>query len=236
MKSLRLILENEDNNIQGVSPTQFKKDLKSKSLPNYDWVHENAQRNLTGNISHIKGEEKHAIGRWTQPSPVGYKEINGHMRNGNGDEETDEISNHLHNAVNGHELPNATYAYRGIHANHSRSLNSLRPGDTFHSRGFSSTTLDPARATHFAKGEDIMAFHIPQGSKALYVSHPKLNSWTPEREMLLPNNTHFKYHGHETIEAPEHDYTGRKTGKTRKYKLHHVEVIPHSRTSIQIDK
>jgi hypothetical protein len=235
MKKLKFIIESKQDAF-GVSPEKFKKDI-SEGGKDYDYMHEVAQNHLTGDTSHIKRNEKNAISRWTQNSPTGYKEINSHLRNGNGDKETREITGHLENAVRGHSIPHDTWGYRGVHSVHAKNLDKLKSGDVFHNKGFASTTLDPNKATHFARGEHMLAVHIPKGTNALYVSHPNLNSWTSEREMVLAPSTHYKYSHSENIEAPEYHYSGSPTGKTKKIKLHHVEAIPQSQdNSIQIDK
>lgn len=231
MKLLRKIIT-ESIEANGVSPEKFKKDLKTGDT-DYSDVHEHGIKNLTGDISHIGSKEKDAIKNWTTPV---YRSIQNHLRTGNGDTKARELSQHLSNAVEGHSIPNETWAYRGLHGPHAEHLKTMKKGDVFHSKGMSSTTLDPKRATHFAKGEDILAMHLPAGSKALYVSHPKLNSWEAEKELTLPHNTHFKYHGSSTVEAPEHHYDGTPTGAKKKYTLHHVEAIPHIGKSIQIDR
>ena len=235
-KTLRQILNEQEKITDGISPSQFIKDQKSNKRVDYDWIHEHAQNHLTGDISHIDEKDKASIGRYTQNSSPGYKEINGYMRDHNAHAVGKPHALRIAHAIEGHKLPNAVWGYRGIHSIHSENLNKLKPGDVFHNKGFASTTLDPNRATHFARGEDVMAIHMPKGQSALYMSHPKLNSWTSEREMVLPHNTHFKYNGHEMITAHEHDYSGRPTGNTRQLKMHHVEIVPHSTNSIQIDR
>jgi len=235
MKYLRHITENttKEQDIHGVSFDKFKSDVGSGKPLDYDWVHSNAQRNLTGDTSHIKKEHMDAIQHWTTPE---YRGINSVMRDLGGSSRSKKDAENLSHAVNGHALPNSTHVYRGIHSPYSDHLNTLSKGDTFHIKGFASTTLDPIRATHFAKGRDILHMTLPEGQKALYVSHPHLNSWETEREMLLPHNSHFKYHGHTDMESPEFNYHGEPTGEKKMYRFHHVEVIPHSPHSLQIDK
>ncbi len=240
MKPLRLILsiisENKNEGIgEGISPDQFKKDIKSGLKNDYDEaLHEHAQKNLTGDISHIDTNAKRSIQRWTEAD--GYKAINGHLR-GKPDLMGQKLSEHLEKAVGGHSLPNSVWAYRGIHGPHADNLRSLKSGDTFHNAGFASTTLDPKRATHFARGSDILAMHLPKGTSALYVSHPQLNGHTSEREMLLNHGTQFRYsHSEDVHNVPVYHYSGAPTGETKSIKLHHVEVIPKSKGSIQIDR
>jgi len=237
MRTFKDFLREEAGKHFGVSPEQFKSDLKDGGHPDYDHLHQGAQEHLTGDVSHIGKEGKHAISRWTQNQNVGYKEINAVKRGMNNSLDAMRITQHLSDAVGGHQLPQSTYAYRGVHGPHAAALNKMKPGDTFHNKGFSSTTLDPKRATHFARGEDMMSVHVPQGHNALYVSHPKLNSWTQERELVLQHGTHFRYKGSEHIESPEYHYTGEPTGKTRKIKVHHVEVVPYQdKNASQIDE
>jgi len=239
MRKLRsitfVITEKEGSESFGISPQQYKKDI-AKGGENYDHMHEVAQKHLTGDISHIGKDEKHAIARWTQPSPIGYKDINNHVRRGVGDAATKKVVGHLTDAVNGHSLPHDTWGYRGVGINTGQNLSKLKTGDLFHNKGFASASLDPNRATHFAKTGHMLALHIPEGSNALYVNHPKLNGWSEEREMLLPHNTHYRYSHSEDIEADEHDYSGNKTGRKKKVTLHHAEVIPHNENSMQIDR
>ena len=234
MKHLREIIENvKGQDVHGVSFDKFKSDVGSGKPLDYDWVHSNAQKNLTGDTSHIGQDHMKSIQNWTTPA---YRGINTVARGGEGNSSSKRDAENLSHAVNGHALPNSTHVYRGIHSPHSDHLNTLSKGDTFHIKGFASTTLDPIRATHFAKGRDILHMTLPKGQKALYVSHPHLNSWESEREMLLPHNSHFKYLGHTDMETPEFHYTGEPTGEKKMLRFHHVEVIPHSTHSLQIDK
>ena len=236
MKSLRQIITESMEDIgEGISPDQFKKDIKSGAKTNYDKdLHEHAQKNLTGDISHIDTNGRRSIQRWTEAD--GYKAINGHLR-GHNNPMGKALAEHLEKAVAGHYLPNSVWAYRGIHEPHADNLKSLKTGDVFHNAGFASTTLDPKRATHFARGSDILAMHLPKGAAALYVSHPKLNGHTSEREMLLNHGTQFRYSHSETIpNVPTYHYSGEPTGETKSIRLHHVEMIPNSKGSIQIDR
>lgn len=213
----------------GIHPDRFKNDMHNGIRPNYDFVHKLAQTHLTGDVSHIHDEHRDAISTWTSPS--GYKAINNRLKTGDSgsndydNHEADQHIKYLTAAVRNHKLPNSTYAYRGTQRGTSAQLNAAKPGDVIHSKGFSSATLDPQRATHFAKSKDIMAIHAPAGSRGLYVSHPKLNSHTEEREMLFSHGAKFKYHGSESFDVPEHHYSGKPTGKINNYKIHHVELM-----------
>ena len=235
MKSFRQIMEayveNKDG-AEGVHPDTFKKNLMDKDRSTNDWVQERAEKHLTGDLSHIDSKAGDAVRRWTTPE---YRDVNNHLRSGGGSKETEELVGHLRRAVGGHKLPKAAWVYRGIHGPQSDKLRSLKKGDVFNNKGFSSTTLDPNRATHFGKGKDIIVTRLPKGQHALYASHSKLNNHTSEKEMVLPDNTHFKYSHHEDIEAPEYHYSGKPTGNMNKYRLHHVEVV-HPTKSISIDR
>jgi len=234
-KLLREILKPSGEE-HGISPDQFKSDLKGKEPVDYHHLHDVAQQHLTGDTSHIDSGMLKSISRYTQNSNPGYKEINGFLRNNANSPHAKVHAENLTKAIEGHSLPNSTWGYRGIHDVHAENLRKLKRGDVFHNDGITSTTLDPNRATHFARGQDILAVHMPKGQKALYLSHPHLNSWSTEREMALPPKTSFKYNGSEPIEAHEHDYTGHRTGIKKKFTLHHVEIIPHSNKSIAIDR
>jgi len=239
MRSLRQVITenfNKDGVSEGISPAQFKDDLKNNASANYDKdLHKHAQRHLTGDTSHIGTDESRAIQTWTNPD--GYKLINGYNRGINSSPKGKKLSEDLSRAIENHPLPNGVWAYRGVHGPHADKLATIGPGDTFHNEGFASTTLDPKRATHFARGRDILAVHLPKGSPAFYVSHPEFNGHTSEREMLLPSQTHFRYSHHEDIHnVPVHSYDGRPTGETKSIRLHHVELIPPSKGSIALDK
>jgi hypothetical protein len=207
----------------GTSPEDFK---QGRVVPDHQ-LHSHAQ--TLNDTSKISSDQKRAISSWT--SPPGYKQINGSLRSG-GDTTQ---ANHLSAAVSNNTLPSAAWGYRGLHGIHAEKFRNLKPGDTFHSKGFVSTTLDPNRSTHFSKGEDVLAVHVPKGSKGLYVSDPKLNSWQDERELLLPHGTHFRYKHSEQISVPEHHYSGEKTGRMSNITMHHVEMIEPSKHSMQLD-
>lgn len=228
-KFLTFISENYEGNNFGFSPEEFK----AQKPIDQELLHSNAQKYLTGDISHIGHDEKRAISAWGTPD--GYRRANGYARGLDTSENGTNMVKHLDNALT-HTIPNATWAYRGVHAPYADHLNSVKPGEVFHSNGFISTTIDPYRATHFAKGADIMAMHIPAGSKGLYVSDPKVSGWHAEREILLPRKTMLMHKGVEHIQVPEYHYSGRPTGHTKTLRLHHVQLVPDSDKSIQIDR
>jgi hypothetical protein len=236
---LEKFLMEQDVGAEGVTPSQYKKDSKKNTPTDYDQVHDHAIRNLTGDISGISKDYKKSISSWTQPSYPGYKEMNNHMKNvSSGDKVVKMHCDNLSHVLNNHELPNSTYAYRGIKRGTAESVRALKPGDHWSNKGFASTTLDPNRATHFARDgyNDVLAIHAPKGTKALYTSHPQLNNHTSERELTLPHNTHFQYHGSEEFEVHHHDYNGDPSGEKRMIRMHHMTVVPHSNKQMEIDK
>jgi hypothetical protein len=239
MKKLSKIISEKENSVNGekvygISPHEFKHDVQHENPMDYDHVHQEGQEHLTGDISHIKKEHKSAIGQWTTPT---YRDINDHLRSGNGGSHAEHLANRLTEAIGGHSLPNATFAYRGVHGKHADNLKKLQPGDVFKHEGFGSTTLDPRRSTHFAKGNDMMAIHMPKGSNALYSSHPKLNSWNAEREMTMQNGQNLMYHGSEMIHnVPEHNYSGQPTGRKVSVRMHHVTLVTEPKAAISLDR
>ena len=233
---LESVLLKEEIDAEGITPSQYKKDSKKDKPTDYDEVHDHAIRNLTGDISSISKEQKHSISRWTQNSEPGYKEMNNHMKGDKvGTKEVQKHCNNLTDVINSHELPNSTYAYRGIQRGTAESVRSLKPGDHWSNKGFASTSLDPNRSTHFGHG-DIMAIHAPKGTKAIYSSHPKLNNHTDERELTFPHNTHMRFNGRETFEVHAHHYDGTPKREKQTITLHHFTVVPHTNVQGELDR
>jgi hypothetical protein len=114
----------------GFSPGEFK----AQKPIDQDTLHSNAQKYLTGDISHIGYDEKRAISAWSTPG--GYRAVNGHARGLDNSDHAAKLVSHLDNAVNNHSIPNSTWAYRGVHAPYADHLNSVKPGEIFHSNGF----------------------------------------------------------------------------------------------------
>jgi hypothetical protein len=217
----------EQEHVLGTSPDELKKhSADSDALARMsDSAHEVGMNQLHGKRGPILGRDQtEAVQRWTTPE---YREINNHLRGTDHSKRAAKVAGHLQSAILDHSLEHSVHAYRGVHGPQAESLNKLNSGDKFSYPGFHAMTIDPKRATHFAKGEDMIHTVVPKGHPALYSSHPEINSWTQERELTLPHHSSFKYLGHEQIDMPEYHYTGTPTGRNRSIRLHHVEVMPH---------
>ena len=169
---------------------------------------------------------KSEIGTWTDPS--GYKMIQNHLNGVQTSPHAAEVADKLQKAILSTELLSPVNTYRGVHGPQLDMISAMQPGDVWTQKGFAGSTLDPKRATHYAKGGqggDMIHMVLPKGSKALYVSNPALNSWEAEREMLLPAGSTFKYIGKTTINLPQYDYSGNKVGEGGPVTLHQVEVM-----------
>jgi ADP-ribosyltransferase exoenzyme len=180
-------------------------------------------------MGHVTKEAKAAkseVGTWTDPS--GYKMIQNHLNGVQTSPHAAEVADKLQKAILSTELLSPVNTYRGVHGPQLDMISAMQPGDVWTQKGFAGSTLDPKRATHYAKGGqggDMIHMVLPKGSKALYVSNPALNSWEAEREMLLPAGSTFKYIGKTTINLPQYDYSGKKVGEGGPVTLHQVEVM-----------
>lgn len=99
----------------------------------------------------------------------------------------------LDKAIAGTSLPHDLPVYRGIKAD---LLAHLKPGDTFTDKGYMSTTTERSHADIF--GDQVMAFTLPKGAKALPVTSD-IGGGTlegaPENEVILPRGSQFRYLG-----------------------------------------
>jgi hypothetical protein len=136
-----------------------------------------------------------------------------------------EIEHHTKNldsVLNKHSLSNNFHVWRGFAEHKIVPALNLKPGDTFHDKGFVSTSTNPNVAKGFtplSPGIDRHLFHIkvPKGSKALAMEHVSFGAGG-ENEVLLPRNSKFRYDSREEHPAPEGS----------KLIIHHVTHIPES--------
>jgi hypothetical protein len=92
-----------------------------------------------------------------------------------------------------------TVVYRGVKGNGLDFFESLKPGNVYTDKGFSSTSLDSSIATKFATSGSmyqgiVLRMKLPAGTKGLYpTSVTGLTSLSSrESEFLLPRNSSFK--------------------------------------------
>jgi len=209
----------------GISAQQFNADNKLYD-PHEDWSgYDNLHDEFAKQPLHLNPQEQSAVNYWGQPS--GYKDINGYLRGVHNNSSAAMLSvKHLDTAMS--PLPQDTIAWRGLHGPHAEALKGLQPGETFYNAGYTATTIDPRRATHYGMKDDpgiILNYHLPEGHPALYTSHPDAGGWSQnERELLLPHGAPFKLIGKENIKAPVWDYNGNVTSATpRNFTVYHVE-------------
>lgn len=208
----------------GIHTNKFTADAESKSTlgkwPEYDALHSQASQ-MPMNLD---PSQKAAVAYWGDPS--GYKAINGHLRGSAVSYDATNAIPHLDSAIESSPLPSHSILWRGVHGPHADELKKLIAGDTFWNAGYTATSLDPRRATHYGLKEDpgiILNYHLPEGFPALYTSHPDAGGWSQnEREFLLPHGTPFRIIGTEKIKSPIWDYNGGVKDKN-----HHDFIVYH---------
>jgi hypothetical protein len=132
---------------------------------------------------------------------TGYDAINGHLR---GHQEYPEVeANHLNHyirhidsAIAKHKTEDDLHTWRAI-AKGIPSFDSLKPGDTFHDKGFVSTTVKPSYISNWSQEYSHKTrIHVPKGSNALAINKysDKFNN-DYEHEVILPRNAKFRYEG-----------------------------------------
>jgi hypothetical protein len=213
----------------GVSSQKFVQDAGSRAPESawgdYDSAHEDFVKN--GGYKHIPPIEQESVGHWS--TPEGYKEINAGLRKPKEvSTETEGHINNLDTAINYQATKGPMTVWRGVNGPQRELLSNLSLEDSFHNAGYTATTLDPRRATHYGGKQEpgaLIAFHLPEGTKGLYTSHPSAGAWSEaEREMLLPHGQQFKIIGREDIQAPRWHYSGDVTNsEMQNYKVYHVE-------------
>lgn len=179
---------------------------------------------LMGKLSDQSLASKDAIQHWTTKD--GYQKIQNHLNGIETNAAAGMEAKQLQDAILSQTLEEGVHAWRGVHGPQAMHLQVMMEGDEWTIDGFIPTTLDPKRATHYSKGKDLIHVSVPAGANALYVSHPQLNSWDAERELLLPAGTTLKYKAAKTINLPQYDYTGKKTGGMTEMTLHEMELVP----------
>jgi hypothetical protein len=188
----------------------------------YDAMHENF---VGASKQDLLKSEKESVGYWS--TPEGYKQINGSLRGTVDSVSAEQHIDNLDSAIAGTKLQGNGLFWRGVNKGQKAALEALSAGDSFHNAGYTATTLDPRRATHYGGKEDpgaLIAYHLPEGYNGLYTSHPDAGAWSEaEREMLLPHGAQFKLIGTEEISAPRWHYSGDVTSaEPQKYKVYHV--------------
>ena len=93
-------------------------------------------------------------------------------------------------------------AYRGVKGNGLDFFESLKVGDVYEDKGFTSTTIDPGVAQQFGGSMPyydgiVFRMKLPAGTKGIFPSgyHEPMYGWTPsmtEAEFLLPRGSKFK--------------------------------------------
>jgi hypothetical protein len=213
----------------GVSAQKFAQDAGSRApesaWPDYDSAHEDFVKN--GGFKHLLPTEQESVGHWS--TPEGYKEINAGLRKPK--EVSSEVEGHINSldqAIDSQSTKGPMTVWRGVNGPQKELLSNLSLEDSFHNAGYTATTLDPRRATHYGGKQEpgaLIAFHLPEGTKGLYTSHPSAGAWSEaEREMLLPHGQQFRVIGREDIQAPRWHYSGDVTNsEMQNYKVYHVE-------------
>lgn len=223
----------------GISAQDFNQDNKIKD-PHETWANYDALHNhFAGQSLGITGSEKKAVAYWTDPA--GYKDLNGHLRGVVDSDTASGMIPKLDDAINANPLQQNSIMWRGLHGPHAEALKGLDPGDTFYNAGYTATTVDPRRATHYGAKDGpgiILNYHLPEGFPALYTSHPDAGGWSQaEREMLLPHGAAFKIIGAEKIKAPSWDYSGNvKSATPKEFVVYHVEPAESPSGATQLDK
>lgn len=90
--------------------------------------------------------------------------------------------------------------YRGVKGNGLDFFESLKVGDTYSDKGYSSTSLDPAIGAKFANAESgyyqgiVIRIKLPAGAKGVFPSSVTgiESQFSREAEFLLPRDTKFR--------------------------------------------
>jgi hypothetical protein len=166
----------------------------------------------------------------TEHKDTAYRAINNQLRNSGSTEDSlkdIKVSDHIKNidsVLSKHTTMKPATVWRGLAGlsnTHEvpNQLNAMKPGDTFHDKGFVSTTVEPYTADSFSRTyhknpNDITKMerhfakiHIPKGSKALYLnSHKRDLGIGYEHEVLLPRGSKFRYEGKTVHPTSLHGY------------------------------
>jgi hypothetical protein len=139
--------------------------------------------------------------------------INSHHRHNDVPEKWHNLLNertkHLDSALNKNRTRHNVHLWRGIIRDDSKKiLQDLNPGDTFHDKGYVSTSFSPDAAGGF--GSHLFHIKVPKGSRALVPSYHGLGK-AHEQEVILPRNSKFRYLNSEKINGTN---------------IHHLEHIP----------
>ncbi len=178
----------------------------------------------------LSPNEEKAVAHWGDPA--GYKAINSQLRGHTNSPTAVNSIDHLDKAIADNPLQSDTTAWRGIYGPQAEEFAKLKPGDTFFNAGYTATSLDPRRATHYGMKKDkagaALVYHLPEGYPALYTSHPQSGNYGQgERELLLPHGANFRLIKTETIKTPTWHYSGSVSDETPKnMTVHHVEYVP----------
>ena len=181
----------------------------------------------TNSIDHYTGSLHKNLNRYHRGQPL--KEY------GEGDSERDfwhipEYLNmkteRLDSAIGKHTTEHPSHVWRGVSAD---VMDKLKPGDTFHDKGYVSTSMRPRTAEGFTKGtgpehriRHMMHIKLPVGTKAISPDNYPETSPMMEHEVILPRNSKFRYEGSSIHQAPDssNGYKGNI------YHVHHLTHIP----------
>jgi hypothetical protein len=202
MKTLKQLLEESKEKWLGTSNPHDKRyyyDVRKQQFGNPFPELDNEASSLHPQKNILSDDEQKHVGKYQ----VGYTP-NHALRTDN----TEAIKNyhqpqidHLDSAMHKHALQNNIHAWRGISSNKSASevLDNLKPGDTFHDKGYTSTSLNPHISKDFgSQNKNLIHIKVPKGSHGLYLNHILGNSVLPEQhELVLPRNSKFRYEGKE---------------------------------------
>lgn len=199
----------------------------------------------------IEDHEKHSLGLYSgahgfedrlSEHTSNYKLINHYHRNGEHsceglNDKIKHISSNLDSAIKKHTTDHPVHVWRGMSGitdndeGPAQQLTKMKHGDTFHDKGYMSTSLLPTVAKGFSKvyrnhptekhtvlmDEHLAHIKVPKGSRAIYLNQ-HYKSLRHEHEVLLPRNSKFQYNGSTTH---EHDNGDRTI-------IHHLTHIPES--------
>jgi hypothetical protein len=148
-------------------------------------------------------------------------------------EKLEEYNKHLQNAIMMHSTLNPIHVWRGF-GNYGRNFN-FNSGDTFHDKGFVSTSTHPRIAKLFARNYDpdtaellkepihIAHIKLPVGSNVIHPLSHHNHSPIGENEIILPRNSHFKYEGNTEHTEASSELHRNPTGRLI---VHHLTHIP----------
>jgi hypothetical protein len=199
--------------------TKIPKDNVIKDLQRIEGDHDMHEKNLLDSSEHnalkvyIGSSDNHGKlhnNNWEMQ----FESINNYLRHGESKggikENIMPIIHHLDSGIAKHKLNHETHVWRGFlglgTAEHDKKheIEKMKPGDTFHDKGYTSTSLTPEYAKEFGtryrsslyrKGtmKHIAHITLPKGSEAIHPNSYPATGIGYEHEVLLPRNSKFKY-------------------------------------------